>query len=211
MHNPIFIIFAGCNGSGKSTYSKLLSNGIVVFDYDKTFLNYYDNLCDSELREQIALNKTTEDLERIIKNAFERKESIAFETNFNNVPKDWIQRAVFLGYKITIFFFVLDTIEKAQSRVLIRAKNNGHFVDDETIKFKWKEGYKNINLHYGLADNVIFIDNSKNNKIPETICEINKINATNFEIIQVVELPFYLKHRLPNIFNLLSTPTKDNN
>lgn len=95
MHNPIFIIFAGCNGSGKSTYSKLLSNGIVVFDYDKTFLNYYDNLCDSELREQIALNKTTEDLERIIKNAFERKESIAFETNFNNVPKDWIQRAVF--------------------------------------------------------------------------------------------------------------------
>lgn len=105
----------------------------------------------------------------------------------------------------------MDTIEKAQSRVLIRAKNNGHFVDDETIKFKWKEGYKNINLHYGLADNVIFIDNSKNNKIPETICEINKINATNFEIIQVVELPFYLKHRLPNIFNLLSTPTKDNN
>lgn len=203
MHKPLLIIFAGCNGSGKSTYSNSLSNGVDVFDYDKTFLNYYNNMRDSELREDIALNKTTEDLERIIENAFKRKEPVAFETNFNNIPKDWIQKARTLNYKITIFFFVLDTIEKAKARVLIRSKNEGHFVDDDTIEFKWKEGYKNINSHYNLADKLIFIDNSKNNEIPEIICEINKINANSFEIIQTAVFPEYLKHRLPNIFNLI--------
>lgn len=210
MHKPLLIIFAGCNGSGKSTYSNSLSNGVDVFDYDKTFLNYYNNMRDSELREDIALNKTTEDLKRIIENAFKRKESVAFETNFNNIPKDWIQRARTLNYKITIFFFVLDTIEKAQKRVLIRAKNKGHFVDNETIKFKWKEGYKNINSHYDIADNVIFINNSKNKEIPEIVCEITKISETNFEITQIGKLPPYLKHRLPDIFNLIST-LKNNN
>lgn len=209
MSKPFFIIFAGCNGSGKSTYSKKLSNGVDVFDYDKTFLNYYDSMRDSELREQIALDKTTERLEELIKNAFDKKESIAFETNFTNVPKEWIQRANTLNYKITIFFFVLDTIEKAQNRVLIRAKNNGHFVENETIRFKWKEGYKNINLHFNLADNVIFIDNSKDNSIPETICEINKVDEINFEITQVLEFPLYLKHRLPNIVNIILSSNLD--
>jgi predicted ABC-type ATPase len=184
-----------------------LSKGIDVFDYDKTYLDHYQSLRDSELREEIALNKTTEHLEELIENAFEKSESIAFETNFNNVPRGWIQRANSIGYKITIFLFVLDTIEKAQDRVLIRAKNSGHFVDNETIRFKWKEGYKNINLHYNLVDNVIFIDNSKDNSIPETICEINKVDETNFEIIQVVAFPHYLKHRLPKIVDLIVTST----
>lgn len=56
-----------------------------------------------------------------------------------------------------------------------------------------------------------FIDNSKNNETPEIVCEITKISETNFEITQVNQLPSYLKHRLPNIFNLISTSKKDNN
>lgn len=97
----------------------------------------------------------------------------------------------------------MDSIEKAKERVLIRAKNNGHFVNDETIRFKWKEGYKNINTYYELANKVIFINNSKDNEIPEIVFEINKKDAANFEIILTKEPPLYLQHRLPNIFDLI--------
>ena len=54
MQYPNLIIIAGCNGSGKSTFSKSLVNSVVPFDYDKKFLNNYRTLPDSELRHQFA-------------------------------------------------------------------------------------------------------------------------------------------------------------
>lgn len=98
-------------------------------------MDYYHKIPDSELREQFAAQKATQDLENLVTNSFSNNQSIAFETNFNTVPKTWIQQATDLGYRITIFFFTLDTIEKAKERVLIRAKNNGHYVSDETITY----------------------------------------------------------------------------
>ena len=60
MQQPCLKIIAGCNGAGKSTYSKLFSEDTVPFDYDKRFLERYRSMPDSELREQIAINKTTD-------------------------------------------------------------------------------------------------------------------------------------------------------
>ena len=59
MQQPHLIIVAGCNGAGKSTYSNMLVDVVVPFDYDKRFLEIYDSLFDSELKEEIAINKTT--------------------------------------------------------------------------------------------------------------------------------------------------------
>ena len=59
MQQPCLKIIAGCNGAGKSTYSKLFSEDTVPFDYDKRFLERYRSMPDSELREQIAINKTS--------------------------------------------------------------------------------------------------------------------------------------------------------
>jgi adenylate kinase family enzyme len=56
MQQPYLRIFAGCNGSGKSTYSYILSPNVIPFDYDKRFLAHYNSMRDSELREEIAKN-----------------------------------------------------------------------------------------------------------------------------------------------------------
>jgi len=51
---PKFIIIAGCNGAGKSTYaSSLLPFDVTSFDYDKLFLENYNSLSDSEFREKL--------------------------------------------------------------------------------------------------------------------------------------------------------------
>ena len=52
---PDLTIIAGCNGAGKSTFaSSFLPEGLTSFDYDRIFIENYNSLPDSELREYFA-------------------------------------------------------------------------------------------------------------------------------------------------------------
>ncbi len=63
MQQPVLTLIAGCNGAGKSTYSRLfVEEGIEPFDYDKIYLSKLANLKESELNNLIAINQTTEEL-----------------------------------------------------------------------------------------------------------------------------------------------------
>ena len=80
MQQPCLRIFAGCNGSGKSTYSHVFSQDAFPFDFDKRFLERYKSMPDSELREEIAKNYISEELLTEFNKAILNKESFAFET-----------------------------------------------------------------------------------------------------------------------------------
>ena len=69
MQQPCLIIIAGCNGAGKSTYSKIIAKNIIPFDFDKRFLNRYRSMPDSELRDIIARNITANEFEMELANA----------------------------------------------------------------------------------------------------------------------------------------------
>jgi len=204
VRQPDLVIVAGCNGSGKSTYSKfLVEDGIIPFDYDLRFKFHYESLPDSEFREQFAKNKTTIELESSIEFSFKNQKTFCFETNLLDFPINWVDRAKNLGFRIVIFFFCLESIALAKRRVLIRTKNNGHFVENDVIESKWKAGYKNINLYYQLADLVVFIDNTKEDS-PTVLFELVKESDFRFVIEKhVEEIPDYTERRLPSIFRLL--------
>ncbi len=204
MQQPSLIIIAGCNGSGKSTYSQsLVGERTLPFDYDKKFLEYYKNLRDSEYREQFAIDRATSDLEHLVSESFKHRQSFCFETNFVTVPSNWINEAKKLGYCIEIYFFCLETIEKAKERVLLRAKNEGHFVEDDIISYKWKEGYKNLNNHFFLADRLFILDNSVDSEIPRLLIELEKVSDECFDFLVINEVPEYIQRRLPSIYGLL--------
>jgi len=77
---PDLIIIAGCNGAGKSTFAtSLLPDGLTSFDYDKRFLENYQSLPDSELRETFAKNQTTKDFETSVAKAIESKTDFCYE------------------------------------------------------------------------------------------------------------------------------------
>ncbi|MBK9388783.1 MAG: zeta toxin family protein [Bacteroidetes bacterium] len=158
---PDLTVIAGCNGSGKSTYaSTFLPEGVTSFDYDKLYLGTYRGLPDSELRVKFAKDHTTNYFEDSIKNAIERRLHFCYETNFDSYPLFWPQAFKDSGYKINLIFFCLANIELAQHRVQVRAEFKGHFVNNKTIDYKWKAGYKNLNLHYRFFDNLLIVDNS---------------------------------------------------
>lgn len=203
MQQPYIRIFAGCNGSGKSTYSTVLSPDTTPFDFDKRFLTRYNLMRDSELREEIAKNITSEEFVNEFNTSLTERTSFSFETNLFPFPVDMITKAKQHGFRLEMFFFCLESVELAKERVEIRAKNNGHDVDEQTIKVKWKEGYKNINLYYNHFDYLAFIDNSLHQN-PTLMFEMEKTSENMFNLsIAQKKLPDYTERRLPAIFGLL--------
>lgn len=199
---PDLTIIAGCNGAGKSTFSSsFLPEGLTSFDYDRVLSEHYNSLPDSELREVYAKNQTTKDFESAIDKALLNNADFCYETNFDSHPILWAHKFRENGYQINLIFFCLDNQEIARHRIQVRTEFKGHFVDDKTIEFKWKAGYKNANLHFRFFDNILFVDNSKQNEIYTNLLQIEK-----GEIVLMTEkIPDYFKHRLPNIFELLKT------
>ncbi len=89
---PVLTIIAGCNGAGKSTFApSFLPEGLISFDYDKLFLEYYNQLPDSELREELARNKTTGIFEKAVDEALTNKVDFCYETNFDTNPLYWAE------------------------------------------------------------------------------------------------------------------------
>ena len=193
-------IIAGCNGAGKSTFaSTFLPEGHTSFDYDRIFLEYYNQLPDSELREKIARNQTTELFENLINNALETKTTFCYETNFDTNPVYWAQKFKEKGFRLNLVFFCIETQEIAQHRIQVRTEFNGHFINNETINYKWIMGYKNVNQYFDFFDNILFVDNSVQNKVYTNILQIK-----NKKIILITEnIPNYFTHHLPQIYNLL--------
>jgi predicted ABC-type ATPase len=197
---PDLTIIAGCNGAGKSTFSSsFLPEGLTSFDYDRLFLENYNSLPDSELRETFAKNQTTKDFELAIEKAWRNKADFCYETNFDSYPIFWAQEFRKNGYQINLIFFCLENQDIARHRVQVRTEFKGHFVDNRTIDLKWKAGYKNVNLHFQLFDNILFVDNSKPNEVYTNILQIEKGEI----VLMTDNVPDYFKHRLPNIYELI--------
>lgn len=197
---PDLILIAGCNGAGKSTFaSSFLPEGLSSFDYDRLFLEYYRSLPDSELREKFARDKTTGDFESYIRRALSYKTSFCYETNFDAHPLHWPQEFKSKGYQINLIFFCLKNQEIARHRIQVRTEFKGFFVDNKTIDLKWKAGYKNVNLHFRFFDNILFVDNSRQNDVYTNILRIKKGETT----LMLNHIPDYFKHRLPDIYKLL--------
>lgn len=78
MIKPRLIVVAGCNGSGKSTFSKTYVKNETPFDFDKRLMEKYDAMDDSELRDIIAYNLTRNEFETAIYEALSKKQSFCY-------------------------------------------------------------------------------------------------------------------------------------
>jgi len=196
---PNLTVIAGCNGAGKSTFAtSFLPEGIVSFDYDKLFLENYQSLPDSELRDEFARRQTSDCFEATVDLAISKNADFCYETNFDSEPLYWPEIFRKNGYVINLIFFCIDNQDIARHRIQVRTEFKGHFVDNKTIDLKWKAGYKNLNLHYKFFDNILFVDNSTQNEVYTNLLQIE-----NGEIVMMSEkLPDYFNHRLPEISDL---------
>ncbi len=203
---PDLTIIAGCNGSGKSTFApSLLPPHVSSFDFDKRYLDHYFSLADSEFRDKFARDRTANDFERAVDFSLENKTDFCYETNFDNDPLHWAEMFRTKGFNLNIIFFCLANQSIARHRILVRAENREHFVDNETIDYKWKEGYKNFNKYYSFFDQILIVDNSEHGKIYSNIVQMEGPKI----ILMQDKLPNYFHRRFPDIFRLIKERKKD--
>ena len=198
---PDLTVIAGCNGAGKSTFaSSFLPEGLISFDYDRIFLEHYNSLPDSELREKFAKDQTTKKFETLIEESISKRADFCYETNFDSHPIFWPKKFKENGYQLNLIFFCLANQDIAKHRIQVRTEFKGHFVDNKTIELKWKAGYKNVKLHYNFFDNVLFVDNSKQNDVYTNILQVEKGEM----VLMMDQVPPYFRYRLPEIYKLIS-------
>lgn len=81
MSKPILLVIGGCNGSGKSSFSKLLVTAdFEPFDYDYQYLHHYNSLVDSDFKDIMAHNLAYSTLEDGVNRAIMNKQNFCYET-----------------------------------------------------------------------------------------------------------------------------------
>lgn len=195
MYKPTLLVIAGCNGSGKSSFSKALTpDNNPAYDYDIVFLNKYKTLIDSDIKDRMAHNMSTEDLKSNINISIKEKVNFSYETNFNSTPLHWPKIFKLAGYRIELAYFCLDSIEKAKKRVRIRVENGGHFVPDLEIEKRYKLGFQNLNEHWEYFDTIHLLETSKYNSEPTHL-----VTMEQNSLMVIEDFPDYLNRLIPSI------------
>ena len=198
MDKPKLLVIAGCNGSGKSSFSKAFTEGETKpYDYDKVYKEKYESLIDTEFRDRMAHNLARKDLENTIKHSIKNRVDFCYETNFNSTPLYWPKIFKSENYRVEIVFFCLDSIQKAKERVRIRFENGGHFVPDNEVKERYELGFKYLNENWKFFDSVTLFETSKYNDTPSHLFTIEEE-----QFILKNDFPEYLEKLTPSIKKL---------
>lgn len=178
MSKPQLTIIAGCNGSGKSSFSNyIIKSAIVPFDFDKRRQEIYNGFkFDFELREEMAHNKTILEFENLVQQTLINKTDFAYETNYHIHPLVYAKKFKTAGFQINLIYFCLSSTSTAKERVAIRVNNGGHFVSDKEIELRFFAGYQNLEETYTFFDFVQIFDTSAECKKPKEIAFLAQLN-----------------------------------
>ncbi|GGH00072.1 hypothetical protein GCM10007415_39960 [Parapedobacter pyrenivorans] len=153
---PKLFILTGSNGAGKSTVGPIYfpQEAGMFFDGDKLYLKKRSALWKTGLRVQKELAKqASEFVEQtfndLVSNATSQGDHFAYEGHFSN-DESWEVPLKFktLGYEIHMVFFGVESPELSADRVLIRAKEGGHFVDSLTLRTNYYGNLRQLNRRF---------------------------------------------------------------
>jgi predicted ABC-type ATPase len=162
--NPVLLVIAGPNGSGKTTVTARLreqrwSEGVEYLNPDEIAR---DRFGDWNSPDAVAKAATW---------AAERREEllaadqgIAFETVFSRDDKvDFVRRAKAKGYFVRFFFIGTSDPRINAGRIAGRVMEGGHTVPIEKIVSRFVRSMANLSAAIRIADRVYVYDNSVDN------------------------------------------------
>ncbi len=173
-HRPIFFVFAGNNGSGKSTFRNLIIDKIGLdINIDPDAIARRIDPINPESK-RITAGK---EVIRSVNVYIEEGKSFSIETTLagKNAIRQ-IQKAKQKGFEITMFYIALNDVSQNIERVASRVKNGGHHISTEDIIRRNKTSFDHLYEYAFLVDNLVLVDNSKDDG--EMVLEVNDGNIT---------------------------------
>lgn len=98
---------------------------------------------------------------RLAETALQSNSDFAYEGHFSKDESwDIVETFKKNGYKLHLVFFGLNSPEQSSNRVLIRAKEGGHFVDDLTLRENFFGNLVQLNNRFRIFDSILILDTS---------------------------------------------------
>ncbi|MFP7486422.1 zeta toxin family protein [Priestia filamentosa] len=191
---PFLLVFAGNNGSGKSTIRRLLLekqlHTEINIDPDLLIRQFKTN--DEEFPEL----KGSKDSIRRIDRTIAQRDSFSMETTLSGKSSlKRIEKAKSDGYKILMYYVGLCDPLLNINRVTLRYKNGGHFISKEDILRRRETSLQNLIKHLNLLDYLLVIDNSEKTARPLIEFEEQEI------ISETTPLPSWAAPVLKTMYN----------
>lgn len=170
MEKPKLLIIAGPNGSGKTTFTKLLLGH--YWSADCLFINP-DEIAQNEFGDwnsQEAVIMAADKAKDLREQCLLNKQSMVVETVLSTEEKImFIRRAKEAGFFIRVFFIGTDSPEINASRVVRRVMEGGHDVPITKIIKRYFRSMQMCVYAASLADRLYVNDNSVDSSPPELI------------------------------------------
>lgn len=168
---PNLFVVTGANGAGKSTLSKnIIPSSLTqldVFDGDKYFVEILKTIFPSQIKSpkyarDAAFQATVTQFENLVEDAIKNQHDFAYEGHFSSAsPWKILKQFKESGYRITMFFLMVNSLELSQKRVSERVKTGGHYVTPNEIEKNYYGNLVQLNNHFGMVDELILADNSQ--------------------------------------------------
>jgi len=159
--NPVLLVIAGPNGSGKTTVTVRLradqwSEGVEYLNPDDIARDRFGDWNSPEATLEAA-RWTTSRREELLA----ARQGIAFETVFSTDDKvGFVNRAKAAGYFVRVFFIGTSDPRINAARVAGRVMAGGHTVPIEKIISRYGKSMANLAGAIDVADRVYIYDNS---------------------------------------------------
>lgn len=140
---PDVIVIAGPNGAGKSTLAPaLLRDTLGILEYVNA-----DTIAEglsAFAPEDASFDAGRVMLGRLHELASEGRD-FAFETTLaSRFYAGWLKELKEEGYRVSLIFLWLDSVNLAVERVRERVRMGGHNIPEETIRRRYDRGLKNL-------------------------------------------------------------------
>ncbi|MDI4648079.1 zeta toxin family protein [Cohnella hashimotonis] len=155
---PIMYVFAGNNGSGKSTIRNLIVDRLgISVNIDPDALARGIDPVHPESR-KVSAGK---DAIKLARDCIHNKRDFSVETTLagKNAIRLMLD-AKANGFEVTMFYVGLGDYHLNIKRVAIRVENGGHHIPSEDIIRRHQTSLQNLLSHIHLINHLIVIDNS---------------------------------------------------
>lgn len=162
-HQPVIIVIAGPNGSGKTSLTQDLrlhqwvtGEGCIYVNPDDIAQEVYGDWNSKE-----ATINAANEADRIREQCLQDRNSLVFETVMSAKNKvDFLRRAKDAGYFIRLFFVSTNSPTINAARVAQRVTEGGHTVPIEKIISRYSKSIVNCAVVARFVDRTYVYDNS---------------------------------------------------